>query len=461
MGPGRTWAPETCWKGRHYDWNVRGDSLRALGLLGAFLGVALAACTGTAGDGASNGLGSDGGTGGDAGSGSDGGDGGRPDGGSPDAGDAFLPWENPPQVYARFSHGPPSDPSFFPIAVWLQSPSNARAYADIGINTFIGLYQGPTDAQLAVLADAGVPALCDQAGVYASHLGDATIHGWTQQDEPDNAQPDGQGGYGPCIDPTVIQGIYASFKANDPTRPVYLNVGQGVAWEGWYGRGSACAGRLDMYPQYELGADIVSFDIYPLNETDASVKGHLWLVAVGVDRLRQGSNYSKPVWNWIETTGIDDPASTPTPAQIRAEVWMSLVHGSAGIGYFAHIFSPSFIEAGLLSEQAVKAGVKAINAEVTSLAPVLNTPSIGNAATVASQNSAVPVDVMVKRQAGALYVFAVAMRPGATHATFTLRGVDGGTATVIGESRTRAVVGGSFEDDFAADYAVHLYRVTF
>ena len=62
------------------------------------------------------------------------------------------------------------------------------------------------------------------------------------------------------------------------------------------------------------------------------------------------------------------------PAQVRAEVWMSLVHGSAGIGYFAHIFSPSFIEAGLLSEPAVKAGVKAINSEIASLAPVLNTP---------------------------------------------------------------------------------------
>jgi hypothetical protein len=439
---------------------VRGSLLHALG---AFLLLSSVACTGTAGDAADSGLNPDGGTGGDAGSNGDGGsgaDGGHPDGGLPDAGDVLLPWENPPQVYARFSHGPPSDPAFFPIAVWLQSPSNARAYADIGINTFIGLYQGPSDAQLAVLADAGVPALCDQAGVYASHLADPTIQGWTQQDEPDNAQPDGQGGYGPCIDPTVIQGIYATFKANDPTRPVYLNLGQGVAWEGWIGRGSACAGRLDMYPHYEQGADIVSFDIYPLNETDASVKGHLWLVATGVDRLRQGANYAKPVWNWIETTGIDDPANTPTPAQIRAEVWMSLVHGSAGIGYFAHIFSPTFIEAGLLSEPTVKAGVKTLNAEITSLAPVLNSPSIGNAVTVVSQASAVPVDTMVKRQGGALYIFAVAMRPGATHVTFTLRAGGSGTATVLGESRTRPVVGGVFEDDFAADHAVHLYRVT-
>ena len=413
----------------------------------------MAACTGTVPADGSAGLSPDG---------NGVGDGGPTDGGSADAGqDVLLPWENPPQYYAQFSHGPSSDAGFFPIAVWLQTPSNAPAYAAVGINTFVGLYQGPTDAQLAGLTDAGVPALCDQSGVWASHLDDSTIEGWTQQDEPDNAQPDGQGGYGPCIDPSVIQGIAATFRSNDPTRPVYLNLGQGVAWEQWIGRGSACAGRLDMYPQYELGADIVSFDIYPLNETDPSVKGELWLVAVGVDRLRQGTSYTKPVWNWIETTGIDDPADTPTPAQIRAEVWMSLVHGSAGIGYFAHIFSPSFIEAGLLSEPTVKAGVQTINAEITSLARVLNTPSIGNAVTVASQNAAVPVDLMVKRQGGALYVFAVAMRPGTTHANFTLRGVGSGTAMVIGESRTVPVTGGTFGDEFAADYAVHLYRVTY
>ena len=32
---------------------------------------------------------------------------------------------------------------------------------------------------------------------------------------------------------------------------------------------------------------------------------------------------------------------------------------------------------------------------------------------------------------------------------------------VIGESRTVPVTGGTFGDEFAADYAVHLYRVTY
>jgi len=141
-------------------------------------------------------------------------------------------------------------------------------------------------------------------------------------------------------------------------------------------------------------------------------------------------------------------------------VWMSLVHGSAGIGYFAHIFSPTFIEAGLLSSPTMSDAVKALNAEVQSLAPVLNTPSLSNGASVTSQNASVPVDIMVKRQGGALYIFAVAMQPGTTHAQFTVRGAGTGTATVIGESRSLPVTAGSFGDDFDT-YAVHLYRVSF
>jgi hypothetical protein len=213
-----------------------------------------------------------------------------------------------------------------------------------------------------------------------------------------------------------------------------------------------------MYPLYAAGADLLSFDIYPVNNTDATTGGNLWYVATGVDNLRGWASYQKPVWNWIETTGIDDPLHTPTPAQIKTEVWMSLVHGSMGIGYFCHIFSPSFIEAGLLSVTANAAAVGAIDSQIEALAPVLNTQSLANGATVSSSNSSVPVDIMVKRYAGNLYVFAVAMRSGSTTATFALRGVSTATAAVLGESRSLGVDGGTFSDTFAP-YAVHLYEI--
>jgi hypothetical protein len=71
-----------------------------------------------------------------------------------------------------------------------------------------------------------------------------------------------------------------------------------------------------------------------------------------------------------------------------------------------------------------------------------------------------PVDVMLKRAAGgASYLFAVLMRAASTSATFTLRGIDGATVEVLGESRTLTVAGGALRDDFQA-YAVHLYKIT-
>ena len=373
-------------------------------------------------------------------------------------GDIYLPWEGGPAYWSRWSHGPSSDPTSFPIAVWLQSPSNVRAYRAIGVNTFIGLYDGPTDDDLDRLTDAGVPAYCDQAGVWAQHLSDPIIEAWTQLDEPDNAQADGMGGYGPCIAPSVIQQRYAAFRAADSTRPVYLSVGQGAAWTDYYGRGSACAGHVQDYAQYALGADVLSFDIYPANSTDAPVQGNLWYVALGVDHLRDAVDAGKPVFAWIESTGIDGPSGAPTPAQVRAEVWMALIHGARGFGYFCHIFSPSFVEAGLLADPTMKAAVASLNQQVLALAPALNTRSISNSVTVATSNPQVPIDVMVKRSSGSLYLFAVSMRSQATQATFTVQRAPGTAVEVLGESRALTLDAGRLLDSFGA-YEVHLYRI--
>ncbi|HWH70711.1 MAG TPA: hypothetical protein VNT26_15080, partial [Candidatus Sulfotelmatobacter sp.] len=44
--------------------------------------------------------------------------------------------------YAKWSHGPATDPGFFPLAVWLQGPANAERYRQAGINTYIALWRG-------------------------------------------------------------------------------------------------------------------------------------------------------------------------------------------------------------------------------------------------------------------------------------------------------------------------------
>ena len=58
--------------------------------------------------------------------------------------------------YARWQNGPARDESFFPIAVWLQPPAKARQYLDAGFNTYVGLWEGPTEEQLTALKQAGI-----------------------------------------------------------------------------------------------------------------------------------------------------------------------------------------------------------------------------------------------------------------------------------------------------------------
>lgn len=365
--------------------------------------------------------------------------------------------ENPAAYYGRWSNGIPSDPNYFPIAVWLQDPSNATAYkTNASINLFIGLWQGPTESQLTALQSTGMPVLCDQNAIGLAHLSNKTIMGWLQEDEPDNAQPDGSGGYGPPVATAAVVSIYNTFKSNDPSRPVFLNLGQGVAWDGWYGRGVRTNHPEDYYG-YVMGGDIVAFDIYPVNSSDAAVSGNLWYVPQGIDRLRTYTGDAKPVWCWIECTKINasSPAK-PTAQQVRSEVWMALIHGANGIGYFCHSWTPSFDETALLHDSSMLAAVKTLNQQVQSLAPALNSSTIANLVTVTSNNSAVPIDILVKQYGGATYVFAAAMRNGSATGTFTLP--FGTSATVLGESRQVSISNGIFSDSFVSN-DVHLYKI--
>lgn len=362
-------------------------------------------------------------------------------------------------LYARWQNGPPHDDAFFPIAVWLQPPGKAKQYRDAGFNTYVGLWNGPTEDQLAALKRAGMQVICDQNEVGLKHRDDPTILGWMHGDEPDNAQSLGAGqGYGPPIPPAKIVQDYRRLRAADPTRPVMLNLGQAVAWDDYIGRGVR-RNHPEDYPDYVQGCDIASFDIYPAAHDKPEVAGKLWFVARGVERLVQWAGPERVVWNCLECTRIANPTRKATPHQVRAEVWMSLIHGSRGLIYFVHEWQPRFNESALLNDPEMLSAVTAINRQIARLAPVLNRPTLKAAVTVASETKDVPVAVMAKQKDGALYVFAVGMRDGSTTAEFALSGRSGAdTVEVLDENRTLAANGGVFKDRFAP-WDAHRYRI--
>ncbi|HEY8088479.1 MAG TPA: hypothetical protein VIF09_11555 [Polyangiaceae bacterium] len=373
-----------------------------------------------------------------------------------------VTWTSP---YAGWSRGLPTDPSFFPVSVWLQGSWHATEMAALGINIYVGNNAG-TDSlaasDLATLKAAGLRAIVGQDSVGLQNIDDTTIVGWWMTpDEPDNAQPASSGGYGPPVAPSTLVTQYQSYKAADSTRPIYLGLGQGVAYDGWEGRGS----NAPPESQYVPASDIVDFDVYPYNNCGGDSNeqvtcGQFWLNASGVDRLHQWSNRGQAVWTDIETTVIAAGTTTgPTPAQTRSEVWLALIHGANGITYFVDTWNPSFREDGIFGDAAMVTAVTALNAQIQSLAPELNSASLPGLVTVTSKTTATTIDSVVKASGTTLYVFSAVSRAGTTTGTFAIQGMTGSaTATVVGENRTVPVTAGSFSDAFAAN-DVHVYAI--
>lgn len=358
-------------------------------------------------------------------------------------------------AYPKFAQSAKVTP--FPIAVWLQDPSMASRYQKAGFNLYVGLWQGPTEAQLSALKADGMRVICEQNSVALKHLNDPTIYGWMQQDEPDNAQALPQGGYGPCVPPAKVVGIYRKIHSNDPTRPSMLNLGQGVANDQWVGRGSGA--KLSDYLTYVKGGDIISFDIYPIAQF-GTVDGlnKMWLIANGLDRLKKWTDGKKPIWCCIECTNIDGTGMA-TPAEVRSEVWMAIIHGAKGLIYFVHQFKPKFDEHALLDEPDMLKAVTSLNDEIQRLNPILRSHAPMRNITVTSSNESAPISMLVRSYKGCIYLFAISMRNESANATFHIPGLPSSARlAVLDENRTIHINQGGFEDSFTP-YQVHIYKI--
>ncbi|MEN8157058.1 MAG: T9SS type A sorting domain-containing protein [Bacteroidota bacterium] len=363
----------------------------------------------------------------------------------------------------RWVNGFADDSTFFPIAVWLQNPSFAVEYLSTGVNLQIGLWQGPTERQLGMLKSAGLPVICNQNSVALSSASNDIIVGWLQHpDEPDNAQKNDYGGWGPCVPTDTMISRYNEIRSADTTRPVIISLGQGTSYTDFPGRGT-CASATWMYEDYMKAADIVTFDIYPVTSKYEMVQGNLWYVPRGVDNLRNWGDDSKPIWAWIETTHIKSPDTIkPTPDQVRAEVWMALIHGARGFGYFCHEWVPTFNEHAWLDDPEMKAAITEINAGVTALAPVLNAPALETGVTRELDDIyGIGIDMMVKHLDDTLYILTAGMEDfGSNGATFNIQADTeiASNVIVIGEDRELELTDNSFHDEFDG-YAIHLYKI--
>jgi hypothetical protein len=390
-----------------------------------------------------------------------------------------------PSYFSRFSNATGWDsPNFYPIATFNQSlgynngnfdASQITAYKNMGVNGFVGLYNGYNQALLNTIKSNNMWAI-DQP-LAAGYAG-STLNGYVWFDEPEmnnrcgdvpssavlgesvSCSPTSSGGTPASVIAQVTADLHGAHGAGDPTRFVYGQYTKPVA----RGEGLSPA----QASQYANAVDVISFDDYIINDGWES-DHNLWEQADLVKNVRSEAGYNRPVLAFIEAgepfTSDQWSGITATPAMSVAEAWNAIIGGARGIEWFDHDFGGSSggyatSADDLIDPKSVfaslQAAVKAFDHEVAALAPVINSPFANNYVTAKGA-----VNVMAKYDAASnnFYVFVAPRSSSAQSMTFSVAGGYNGPVTVYGENRTITATGGQFTDSFPSQTAVHIYVV--
>jgi hypothetical protein len=196
-----------------------------------------------------------------------------------------------------------------------------------------------------------------------------------------------------------------------------------------------------IYPGLAARADVVGFDLYPLQGWCR--RERLADVYAAQRELVALAGPGKPTFQWIEAAGMncpEDPATAITPDTVRAEAWLAVAGGAHGLGFFPAAWTGD-----------VGGAVARVGSEAAALLPALLGPQTASSATGGLVTAAWAYE-------GALY--AVAINPGtaAVDAAVRVAGLGGRAAAVAGESRSVAASGDALRDHFEP-LAAHVYLV--
>ena len=356
--------------------------------------------------------------------------------------------------YGLFSNSFPTDPGFFPRAVWFEGVYNQAEIdldKDVGLNTYVVLTGG---SNLSLIRANGMHTVTGVSPDNAANF---------LSDEVDMTQ----GGQAGC---DTVRAEHASRSAGN--KATWANFGKGVIF--WQPDSiGAC---------YVEAPSIPSLDIYWMSDEDLCQWHQGGRLLLGLDvnltfqQCRNPANYGivmdkmrrldarngvrKPIWNFVE---VGCPMGSVNsrciePQEIRAAVWHSIIAGARGITYFNHSFSGSCRTQHALREScysSARAIVKSTNAQISDLAPVLNASTV----TSGTQTSS-GIRAMYKWHNGRFYVFAGNRDHAIKTGTMGLPCIGNATAVKLGEGGEQIpVVGGTFMDEFNGPTAAHIYRI--
>jgi hypothetical protein len=306
---------------------------------------------------------------------------------------------------------------FFPLMSWSECPADITPALGAGINLFLDDPCGGVAEQVATLQGKALLAgMADDTGTGPGQIG------YVYPDEADGLGLDASGLPSPAL--------------AGPGRVAFLTLTNHF----FSGAAPLPQGR-GIYPALVAKADVVGFDLYPLQE---------WCAADRIDDVANAQRelvrlaHGKPTFQWIEAgpmSKCNDPADAVTPAALRAETLLAVAGGAHGIGFF-----PPEWDAALFPT------VAQLTRELDALAPALLVPP-----TTARASS--PIVLRAWSRHGALYV--VAVNPSVTApvtARIAVRGLGSRPLTVLDEGRSVQGRAGAFEDTFGP-LAAHVYVV--
>jgi hypothetical protein len=369
--------------------------------------------------------------------------------------------------YSQFSNSLPSDPNYFPLGVWFESvvsQADVDRDKDAGLNLYVAL---TANSNLSLVQRNGMRAILQQSEWHANQtaINSPAVSGWELFDEIDMQQ-------GPGLGYTTLNNILAQLPNDGRMR--YNNYGKGVMF--WETNGQAKRFVEDF--QQVVSNDIYWFtdpnvsgtseggkllnDGHPLTPTQTRRAANYGYTVDRMRALDAMDGQRRPIWNFVEvgwpsSETAAQGARSIQPAEVQAAVWHSIIAGTRGVIYFNHSFGGPNQSQHSLREPAyaaVRAAVKSTNRLVTQLAPVLNAPFADGFVSAGPS-----VRTMAKSHDNKYYVFAGSRENVASTPTFSLSGVDSGTATVIGENRTIPISSGRFSDSFPDGNAIHVYRI--
>ncbi len=340
---------------------------------------------------------------------------------------------------------------FFPLATWLQPVKNIDKNKELGINVFLGHEAGAESPKEYLDACAAKKVY---AGISFWNLSEKEIREikdhpalleWVMPDEPDQFSEKKNG---PINSPEELMAKYKWLKAIDPVHPT-----DGGFTQFWVKNSPQVSPAL--FPEFAKVLDLIGFDIYPCNNGEPKT---LYWQARGLKKLSKLTNNSKPHNVFLECNAFDKrnkAQRAPTPAEFKAQVWMSIVHGAHTIGYFTHCWTPSYSQFSVPED--IKSEMKKANRQITELAPVILGP-VSKIETTVTNSTGLDVAALVKEDAKKIYIFTSNIKYYKGAAGIKVSGLGDGEVQVYEEERKLAMNGGKFTDNFN-EFEPHIYII--